>query len=92
MCAGSARPGADYQVPGRCVLLVLQCATVAAGLYYYYKPEYLDLLADRAGCEDWVQERTLVMCSTVLQEPWITWHEGEQGWGCQVRLISCVYL
>ena len=40
-------------------------------LYYYYKPEYLDLVADAYNCGGW--------------EEWMTDMDGEDGWGCLIR-------
>jgi len=41
------------------------------GLYYYYKPEYLDLVGDAYMCAQW--------------EHWATDMDGVEGWGCAVR-------
>merc|ERR1712179_506299 len=40
-------------------------------LYYYYKPEYLDLVADSFNCGAW--------------EPYLTHMDGIDEWSCQVR-------
>ena len=41
------------------------------GLYYYYKPEYMDFIADAYKCSAW--------------ESWPTSMDGVNGWRCLVR-------
>jgi len=59
--------------------------TILSGdaLYYYYKPEYLDFVADQYRCEGWT--------------PYATSMDGQNGWQCNVRsgcqndveIVSC---
>jgi len=54
------------------------------GLYYYYKPEYMDFIADAYRCSAW--------------ESWPTSMDGVNGWRCLVRqqcqggvqIVSCI--